>query len=343
MWNAGSLGALEPSIYRLINLDPNSTYGPALDALMPVQALATTSGSAVKSFDFVDSLMSCHRYDANDFALREAACAWARLIGGDESLAGSTTTVAANESWGGIEGGREFAIGTSDFFGFALGYQYGSGSAAPSSTTNSNRVDLGLTWKNVKGPWTVAEGLDAAYAFNQSSRMPLAGTTATSNPNVFDLDARLRVAYLAEHSPWYLKPFADIDVLTVNAPSFTETGAGPLDLTVNTMTKVVGAVTPSLEYGESFRMANGSISRAYVAAGLRWATNATWSSSSEFAGAPAGLAPFTVSTQLPATVGKVTLGTEIRSKYTNVRVEYERRFGLGISGQSGAVQVDFKL
>jgi outer membrane autotransporter protein len=192
----------------------------------------------------------------------------------------------------------------------------------------------------------LAGAVDVGYSALDTSRLinfPTAGLTASSNSSVWHLDGRLRASYLIEQGAFYLKPFVDTDLLYVNMPSFGESGAGPLDLQVESMSNTRFAVTPTFEFGATFPAGDSAnVLRPFVSLGATWYSDDTWSVSSSLEGAPAGTDPFVTTTTTPRTIGNLSAGLDIFSaKKTgglDVRLQYDGQFADHYQNQTGAVK-----
>jgi len=209
-------------------------------------------------------------------------------------------------------------------------------------------MDVGMTVKHQTGNWLFAGALDLGAAIADTQRfVGFVGTTANSRSSIWHADARLRAAYLVETGLVYIKPSIDLDLIYMSMPSFSETGAGALNLNVNSMSKTLGVVTPAVEFGATFTdRLSPTVVRPFVSGGVSWFTDKTWTVSSTFAGTPAGVPAFETSTVLPDTVYKVSAGLDIINKKAgalDMRFVYDGQFANGFQSHSGSVKASVRF
>src|SRR5204862_35807 len=80
----------------------------------------------------------------------------------------------------------------------------------------------------------------------------------------------------------------------------------------------------------------GTIVRPYFALGAQLFSSSSWTVNAAFEGAPAGVAPFAVSTRFPNALGRMAAGVEIQTLYgIDLKLEYANRFAGNYFRQSG--------
>jgi hypothetical protein len=339
IWNSGSVGGLGFVMAYFGNFRGSvAPYGAAMNRITPEPYIASLTANASSSMGFADSLMSCRAYSEADFSLGETNCKWGRFTTGSSSLAASSSTIGYNQSYNRLAAGAQVEIAPHTFFGYGAQYENTATQSADISGATGNNVAAGAVLKRENGPWLFGAELNAGYNSSTTTRyvnIPTTGVTpqavtAQSGSSVISAGTRFRAAYTADLNPWYVKPFVDIDLMYFGMPPFSETGAGPLNLNVMGMGKVLAAGSPTLEFAKSIRRSDGSIIRPFAQAGATFFSSNTWSVTSEWAGTPAGVSPFTVTSKLPSILGKIAAGVELQlAKRLNAKFEFDRQFGQG--------------
>ena len=90
----------------------------------------------------------------------------------------------------------------------------------------------------------------------------------------------------------------------------------------------VYAVTPALEVGTEWWLSNGTLVRPFVRAGATWYDGVDMALSASFAGAPDGVGPFTIHTDMDDVMGVVGAGLDlINGEDGALRFTYDGQLG----------------
>jgi uncharacterized protein with beta-barrel porin domain len=103
----------------------------------------------------------------------------------------------------------------------------------------------------------------------------------------------------------------DVGVTRVHLGDFAETGGGAASLYVQSATQTVTTIAPSLEIGTEGWLANGTLIRPYLRGGVAWYEGGDLALSAGFLGAPAGIAPFTIVTDMDDVMATVAAGLDV--------------------------------
>jgi hypothetical protein len=344
IWNAGGAPPLAPAMGYLVNLGAGA-YADALDHLMPTSYLGQVSALVFSGFNFTSNLMSCHGADGPYAAIREHECNWVEITGGVTNQTRTSGTVGYDESTTRFQAGRQIRLAPDWFLDTAVGYERAYTNTDTGASTTTDRYDGGVALKHEIGPWMFAAALNGGYAALDTDRyigFPTDGLKATSNSSIYHLDGRLRASYLIEQGLWYLKPQIDFDMLYVNMPSFSESGAGALNLHVDAMSDVLFAVTPTLELGAMLPTDGYNFLRPFVSAGASFYSKDTWSVTASLEGAPSGIGAFTTTSETSQVYGNVSAGLDIFSAKPagglDVRLQYSAQFANDYLSQTGSVK-----
>jgi hypothetical protein len=346
LWQQGAGTALTPLLDYLAGLTDSKTYASLLSHLDPSTGLNQWTSGLLAGSSSVNNLMSCPGTTDADSALREHECFWARTSG----TAATRNTTASQPGFN--SSGYQYAMGGQVMLspGWFAG---GSASLAENFTDvqnlaheKSDNLSAGLVVKHEDGDWLFAGAVNVQYGWNDLTRsvaFPLPSTNATSSPNQFFLDGRVRTAYLGSSGDFYFKPWVAADIYYSDVSGIHEKGAGALGLIVNSANKTFGSGTVGAEMGLLETSSDGTSFRPYVSADATAFTDNSWDASARFEGAPAGTPNFKVTTKFPGVLGRLAGGIEINLPTGSLRLEYERRFGDHYTDQTGSLKIRFPM
>jgi outer membrane autotransporter protein len=158
--------------------------------------------------------------------------------------------------------------------------------------------------------------------------LPGDAAQAKGDFNTYEAGFYSRVAYTISMRDWYMKPYLDFHVVHIHASSYTEQGAGALDLAVNSSSVTTLCVSPMVEVGGRWTFANGMVMRPDFEAGAIFHNRDHWHGSAQFLGSAPGVAPFTVVSSTPSVLARVKVHMDLSvSKSTEIKLEYGEQFG----------------
>jgi uncharacterized protein with beta-barrel porin domain len=342
-WASGSLGGLGPVMTYLSTLDPSTTYAQALNRLSPGSYLASATPAMLSQFDFTNSLFSCYRPVGENYLGAEMPCTWSRALGQSDQQAYSSSTLGFTGSSQGIEGGQQRSLGGGRFVNTALGYTHASIAVDDGgASTQSNGVNAGIAWKQQHGATSFSQGLSVGYDWLSTLRAPLPGFAASSRSGSLNLDARAGVSHVRDSGHFYFKPYGNLDVVYVDRPAVSETGAGAIGLNVGSVSKMLGIVTPGIELGETLHQGD-TLFRPYLNASISAFSSNQWSIASTFEGSPSGVAPFVITSSFPSVLYRTYGGFQLSKDRLILNVDYGLSFGSGYSSQFGSFKFDYKF
>jgi hypothetical protein len=350
VWGTGLPSNLADTMGYLVNFTNAAGYAAALDKLHPEPYLLQATGAVMTGLSFLDGMLSCRGSQAPLAAIRESQCAWFKFTGGAVNQQATSDAMGYREVGQRYQVGVQTAMAPDWWRGFAVSYETAR-TTTGSATTNADRFDIGVSVKHLHGNWLFATAANVGFATLDTSRFigfPAPGLTAKGQTTIWHLDARFRASYLIESGITYAKPSVDVDLIYVNMAGFTETGAGPLNLRVNSVNEVMAALTPAIEFGASFRGNDGAaVVRPFASGGFSLFTRNNWTVSSTFEGTPTTVAPFNTSTAFPGMLYRTTLGVDfISTRKTgglDMRFLYEGQFSHGYQSHTGSVKASVRF
>lgn len=203
--------------------------------------------------------------------------------------------------------------------------------------------DLAVSLKHQRGAWLFAGALHAGYGRYDSSSLFAVGDDlwrAENSNDVWTGGARLRAAY--EFQPggnWYVRPYADLDVLYTYMPGYTLRGDGGT-LEAGATKEWTIAFSPNIEAGTRIDLGSDSWLRPYVSVGATFLNNRGLESEVRFSDGPGRGLRFTSSSALPHRMLNVGAGLQLykEEKY-ELRGEYRAQFGKDYRNQELSLRV----
>jgi outer membrane autotransporter protein len=290
-------------------------------------------------FDFGNSLFSCPTPLSGASLMGEESCYWLRPSGRVANLSSHDGYFGFRESAAGLTGGVQGEIAPHWYLDMGAGYER-SDIDTDTSSARGHVFHGGAALKYIRDRWLFAGSLSGAFARYDTNRfgIPTAGT-ATADADTASLDARLRVAYTFGTPSFYMKPMVDFDLVGLWRGAIDETGADALNLHIEDETDWIASAAPAVEFGRQWRHGD-TLWRPYVRLGVRFLSEGSVAATASFAGAPAGVPAFTVTSPLDRTLAEVSAGFDVwQSERFSLRVSYDGRFGANTSDNGGALKL----
>jgi len=233
------------SIYNSLDLINIGNPAPLQSALVQLdgEAYADTPTVEIEGARmFLGAVHGQMRFDrsapvTNDPPVRQ----WLSGFGGGGGIDGSGDAHGLSYAMGGIAGGMEHRFNPSLLAGVALGYTgSGYGTNGLSGSGNINTFSAALYASYVPGNWYVDGVLGYGHGFgtlNRSIVFPGVARGASGSPNANEFLSSVETGYriaMGEHTA--VTPFAAMQGITIFQNSFTESGAGAVDLQVQGQT-----------------------------------------------------------------------------------------------------------
>jgi outer membrane autotransporter protein len=342
-FDSGAPG-LSDALTQIRRLPSLSQYKRALGSLSnePVNAIANARLAASQSF--VARLNSCPEFVGTGTLQEERECAWGRVIGSwlDRDSTANDIGYSANTQVVQLGGQRRIAPGW--FIGGSLAYDTGAFDAdANLGDVDSRGVTLGVVLKREVGPWLISGAIDAGYGWYDSTRNVWLGPVpqvASGSFNGQHAGLHGRVAYQMPQDRWYLKPYVDLHATYQRTDGYTETGAGPLNLTVDSNSATRLMASPMIELGGRLDLRNDTVLMPYISVGGLFFNKNEWTTDAMLSGA--GVGPFEVTAELPAAQFNLNAGATLTSgKHLQVRLEYVGQFASNYNANSGSLKFSY--
>lgn len=325
-------GGLNPVLLSLMGIDDLAAYRNALDQLSPEIYNATRIAALYANEDFTSNLMSCRVSGPDAVSIvREGQCLWfgarARFVNVDRT----SENIGFDESGGMFSAGAQVALGPAWRVGFGAGYQTTQLDMDTGARSHGDQIHAGAVIKYNPGALLLAAAISGGQGWYDTTRpiaLPGFVATAQGDHDVTFLSGRLHASYLFGAPELYWRPMVEAAVTSLGIGGFAETGAGPANLVVGGRSDTVLSVSPAIQFGGQWTMANGVQLRPFVKAGVTWFDGDTLSLDASFAGTPAGVQPFTIRSNIDDFRADLGLGLDVvNGELGAFRIHYDAHLG----------------
>jgi len=344
--SGASANALGTAFAQLANgVQNHAAYKAALNTLGNETQQAVGTAALAASHAFVDRMYTCPTFDGpTDMMMHEHDCGWGRVIDSHTSSDGADG-IGYNANTYAMQFGGQHGLGDGWFVGGSVAYGTTSLDGSDGvGGVNGHGPQLGVMLKKEMGRWTISGGADASYGWYDSTRnvmLPGSAAQAKGDFNTYEAGLHSRIAYTIPMDDWYMKPYLDVHVVHFHTGSYTEQGAGALDLAMNSSSGTTVSASPIFEVGGRWNFANGMVLRPDLGVGAVFHDRDHWATNAQFVGSAPGVAPFTVVSSAPSALAKVKLDLNLSvSKNTELKLEYGGQFGSGYRANEGIVRVN---
>jgi uncharacterized protein with beta-barrel porin domain len=340
------VGGVGPVLLGLLNVDSLAEFKDALNQLSPEMFSDAQIAALYSSLAFSNSLLSC-KVNGTDTAsiIREGQCLWA---GASARFMNSSTTsdqIGFDETAGLFTAGAQVALDDVWRLGVAGGYQSSTMQTATGAQSQGSLAQGGVSLKYNPGPLLLAGALTGGGASYDTTRpMAFGGFSgvAEGSQDLGIFSAAFRAAYVLGSPGLYFKPILDASLTHLELGGFTESGGNGAALSIDGGGHTVFSLAPTLEAGTEWWLSNGTLVRPLIRAGAVWYDGADFALTGSFAGAPVGVSPFTINTNIDEVMGLVGAGVEvINGRDAALRLSYDGQLGsdtqihsVGIKGSS---------
>ncbi|OZI55230.1 autotransporter outer membrane beta-barrel domain-containing protein [Bordetella genomosp. 5] len=348
IWDRGSNEALG-SLYAQLDHAASagrSGYASALSDLSPglSAAPAALATGAMKSF--ADALFSCPWFDGANARTAEGDCVWGRVSDKTTHLDAGRGTAATRARTTAYQLGAQRRIAPNWVFGVSAAYEHSNVRADDSRVqTKGDAGYVGAVLKYDTGPWTFSGATYGSFgSYDNTRRIALTNAQAKSSSDVWSIGQQLRAAYTHATDTAYIKPYTNLDLIYTRMPSYSERGAGPLNLDVKSADKFTALLTPGVEVGARFDMKNGYTARPFVNVGVSLASTDNWTTKAQLAAAPGGSGDFRTTLETGRVFGHATVGVELASKAGfDLRLQYDGLLSDRARSSGGSVKATWRF
>ncbi|WP_454916100.1 hypothetical protein [Xanthobacter sediminis] len=341
-WTSGHVSADEATLFaKLANVSSAQDYKNSIDSMTPEESASVATSQTLNAMTSMKMALSCPVFAGSGALMEETSCAWARVIGNWTQQTSSAEASGYQQSAITYRLGAQKEIATDWFLGATAGLtQSWLSDTDGLSNTDGISGDVAVSLKRQLGPWLFAVSGHLGYGAFDTARLLDVGpsqwhTSGTSN--VLTAAARLRASYEFAAANWYLKPFADVDLIYTRMPGYTEEGVGGMNLYFDTAQQWNVAVSPQLEIGARVDIDPQMWLRPYASTGVSFFAKDSMDIGVSLGNAPSLAPDFIVQATIPSTLVNVTAGVQLVSTAGyELRGEYKADFGDNYTAQEAS-------
>ena len=323
------------------------SYQDRLDSLTG-ETLAALGGLQMQAGrGFRRGLFSCPTFAGEGTLLQERDCGWGRVSGSYTDQQGSGSNLGYDVKALTTQFGGQKEIADGWFVGGSLAYQRSDLESDHNLTDiDGDGVLAGLVVKRQTGPLTLSAAADGGYGWYDSRRridLATATENAKASPTAGNAGLHARASYEVPFQRWYLKPSFELSADYVRTDGFSEDGASPFDLDVDSEDKVIFSATPQIELGGRIDLPGGSILRPHLELGVTAATANNWQPDARFKDETGGDS-FEIESRNPNLIGHLGLGIDmITTAAVDVKLQYDLDVADGYTANAGMLKVGYRF
>lgn len=335
-------GGLTPVLLGLLNSGSEAAYSSALNQLSPQILSDAQISTLYASLGFANAMLSCKVNGPGTASIvQEGQCLWAGASATFISQNTASDLIGYSDQTGSFAAGVQVALDDNWRLGFGAGYQNTSLSSSSLATSEGNVGQAGIALKYNVGSVLVAGTITGGRGWYETKRSQSFGGfsgLAESDTTIDVLNGGLRFAYVFGSPQLYFKPVLDAAITQLDLDGFSETGSAA-SLAVSGSHQTVYTIVPSVELGSEWWLSNNTLVRPFLRAGVSFYEGGDLALSASFIGAPAGVSPFAIHTDMDDVMGVVGAGLDmITSQDTVLHLTYDGQFGETTSIQAVALK-----
>ncbi|KAA0123607.1 autotransporter outer membrane beta-barrel domain-containing protein [Methylobacterium sp. P1-11] len=342
--NTTKLGTLYA---RFLSVDSQKAYAAALDELKPESNQDILTDRTLDTRKGLQRAMSCPAFTGTGTLLREGECVWGRITSARTTQSATADDGGYRQTALSYQSGLQTEFAPDWFFGLTGAYTRALQSDPDRITgTTSDAADVSAALKHQIGPWLFAASANLGYSWADNKRLiDFGGATATarSKSGILTAGGRMRASYQVLFGDWYLKPYADLDLLYSYSPAYSETGAPGFNLDMRPVAKTLVAFSPMLEIGGRIDLDEGRWIRPYGTFGVTLLSDDHFTGKASFQGTGA-LGLFATESAIPDRLGEMGLGFQISlGGGIEVTGEYQGQVGDHFVSHAGTARMQLRF
>jgi uncharacterized protein with beta-barrel porin domain len=341
---AGGSATLAPIVATLFGMPDAQGLADGYNHLTPEVYSGYQATTLASNLQFSNAMLSCRTREGQFRFVREGECGWMTIAGNALHQERTSSNLGFNRNAFTVAGGFQKGIGGNWHLGIGLGYERSWLDVGSLASSRGHQVQGGLVAKGQLGATSFSASITGGHGWYDAKRfvnLPTPGVTAKSDPQLSFVLNRFRLAHDFEQKSWYARPMADLGIAYIYSHRFNERGAGAANLDVRSENETYITLSPALEVGGEIALAGGVLIRPFAKVGLTHLfTGNTPGITASLQGAPAGVAPFTVTGKNDKNYGDVSLGLDVlNTSGVNVRLGYTGQFSKRTKSHGGHLKL----
>jgi len=255
----------------VLNVPDVATLNDVYGSLVVDEAAASVVNAVSSALATQNLLQSCPvlEQDPNSGFYRQRECTWSQVIGSYSSQDQTSNNPGYDAHTYGMAVGAQREV-QDDLFLEVVGSYETVDLDGPNFSQDGYQVGVGAALKKEFGPFLLSASANfGGYSFDhgRSYETNSGQHLASGDIRGHFIGGELRAYSVHLKNDLYVKPSAAVSVVQTWQDSFSETGAGGLEWSVDPISKTSVVVRPSLELGAAFDIA-GQPATAFVRGGL---------------------------------------------------------------------------
>ncbi|MBB3181637.1 autotransporter outer membrane beta-barrel domain-containing protein [Variovorax sp. Sphag1AA] len=275
----------------------------------------------------------------------EADCNWARVVDSRTTRNATSDELGFRLSDTGLQAGLQRRIGGNWFAGGAIAYVSEQLQAnGVDHRIDGNNLSVAGALKYASGPWTIAGSADLGYGRYDDARQIAFAQIHAQARGEFDMwhaGLHARIAYSVPTDGFYLRPYLDLHAVRVRTGNYAESGAGALNLQMDSNAQNFFAASPMLELGSHQVTIGGADLRGFAAVGAIVASDGRATGQAHLQGwaGSFGVPPFEAASSVPSRRAKVQLGATLAlGGGKELTFAYDGEYASGYRSNAGILQ-----
>ena len=268
---ANELAFIDDLVLYLLELEEVADLVDVFDRFAPGEVFAGAHAALFSSGRFAEELNSCPALNGHGKAVftEEGNCAWMRFGGIAHRADRDGLRIGYDENVFSVSAGAQSELAPGWFGGLAFGYERFDFDNARVDGTG-NRFHAGAVLKREIGATTLSGAVSGGvgpYELRREVITPGGPLTAEGDPTAWWVAGHARAAHafdLGERVT--LEPWFDVGVTHISQDGYSEAGAGPFGLDVDSFDGTLVTLNPAIDVGVSFDIA-GMAAEAKLRAG----------------------------------------------------------------------------
>ncbi|HVS26486.1 MAG TPA: autotransporter domain-containing protein [Burkholderiales bacterium] len=329
---AGGTASFGPIAAKLFSMPDIASLGTAYNQLSPEPLLLLSTTTMYSDLRFSDALHSCRKRDGEFRFVSEGECSWIRVEGSNLHQQPTDSNIGFKREAYTFATGVQKEVNENWHAGFGISFETSTLHVGSLAESDGTQFEFGVIAKRNEGPTAFSASLSVghgSYHNNRFVNLLVPGTTAQSDQGVTFAASHVRLSRdFGQDTVWYLRPLIDVGITYVYHSAFNETGAGAANLNVKSGDQTLVSLQPGLEVGREFKTGGGILIRPFGMVGVtQFLSGTTPGITAVLQGAPAGTAPFTVTSEMDKTYANLSVGVDTLSvNGITLRVSYTGQF-----------------
>ncbi|MBF9232605.1 autotransporter outer membrane beta-barrel domain-containing protein [Microvirga alba] len=346
-WDGGNRG-MAGTFADMANIATPEEYRRAIDSMTLSEGLGQPAAiqtlSNTKAHGYA---MSCPAFVDGGTLMREGQCVWANVIGSRTSLFENRITDGFTQTAMSYRMGGQGEFSPGWFLGATASYNTSRLTTRDAlSRIEGDSGDIAVALKRQMGPWLFAGALSLGYgSYDSTSTFDVGDTEwqALNKSDVWTAGMRLRGAYEFAFPNWYLRPYADLDLVHTHMPGYTLSGDGAV-LRASDLRSWTSAFKPGVEIGARLDLGDASWLRPYASVGVTFNRGKGLRQNVSFSEGGGPGITFTSSSELPDRLLDLGAGVQFMAKDTyELRGEYKAQIGNDFLSQEFSLRAAMKF